>query len=114
MKKTMKELQTEADHYISQFKTGYFSPANQMLRLTEEVGELAREINHYFGPKKKKETEKTKELQEEMGDVLFVLIALANSLDIQLDAAFEDVLEKYRERDYDRFERVNERSAKNE
>ena len=44
--KTMKIMQQEVDDYIQQFKTGYFSPLGQMVRLTEEVGELAREVNH--------------------------------------------------------------------
>lgn len=52
--KTMKIMQQEVDDYIKQFKTGYFSPLGQLARLTEEVGELAREVNHYYGEKKKK------------------------------------------------------------
>lgn len=59
MMKTMKNMQTEVDDYIGQFKTGYFSPLANLARLTEEVGELAREINHYHGEKKKKR-QKTK------------------------------------------------------
>lgn len=47
-------MQVEVDDYINQFKTGYFSPLGQMARLTEEVGELAREINHHHGEKLKK------------------------------------------------------------
>ena len=53
----MHEMQKEVDAYISQFKTGYFSPLANLARLTEEVGELAREINHSHGEKKKKSTE---------------------------------------------------------
>ena len=52
--KTMNEMQNEVDEYIGQFKTGYFSPLANLARLTEEVGELAREINHYYGEKRKK------------------------------------------------------------
>ena len=59
--KTMKIMQQEVDDYIQQFKTGYFSPLGQIVRLTEEVGELAREVNHYYGEKPKKETEKPKQ-----------------------------------------------------
>ncbi len=57
---TMKDLQHEVDLYISQFKEGYFSPLAMLARLTEELGEFAREINHYYGekPKKTSETEK--------------------------------------------------------
>ena len=57
--KTMKIMQQEVDDYIQQFKTGYFSPLGQIVRLTEEVGELAREVNHYYGEKPKKETERS-------------------------------------------------------
>ena len=51
--KSMEQMQQEVDDYISQFKAGYFSPLANLARMTEEVGELAREINHHFGEKKK-------------------------------------------------------------
>ena len=51
--KSMEQMQREVDEYISQFKAGYFSPLANLARMTEEVGELAREINHYYGEKKK-------------------------------------------------------------
>lgn len=54
MEKSMQMMQQEVDNYISQFKAGYFSPLANLARLTEEVGELAREINHYHGEKQKK------------------------------------------------------------
>lgn len=101
----MKKMQQEVDQYIGQFKTGYFSPLGQLARLTEEVGELAREINHHYGEKQKKETEAAKEMEEELGDTLFVLISLANSLDIDLSEAFEQVMQKFSSRDTFRFER---------
>ena len=52
--KSMEQMQQEVDDYISQFKTGYFSPLANLARMTEEVGELAREINHHFGERKRK------------------------------------------------------------
>lgn len=52
--KSMVEMQREVDEYIGRFKTGYFSPLANLARLTEEVGELAREINHTYGEKKRK------------------------------------------------------------
>ncbi|MDU3266106.1 MAG: nucleotide pyrophosphohydrolase, partial [Staphylococcus sp.] len=55
--KSLNQMQKEVDDYISQFKAGYFSPLANLARLTEEVGELAREINHYYGEKQKKPTE---------------------------------------------------------
>ena len=55
--KTIQEMQAEVDQYISQFKEGYFSPLAMLARLSEELGELAREVNHYYGEKPKKATE---------------------------------------------------------
>ena len=57
MMKSLNQMQKEVDDYISQFKAGYFSPLANLARLTEEVGELAREINHYYGEKQKKQRE---------------------------------------------------------
>ncbi|EFV73887.1 MazG nucleotide pyrophosphohydrolase [Bacillus sp. BT1B_CT2] len=58
--KTMKDIQREVDEYIGQFKEGYFSPLAMMARLTEELGELAREINHHYGEKPKKKPNRKK------------------------------------------------------
>lgn len=101
----MKELQKEVDEYISQFKEGYFSPLAMLARLTEELGELAREINHYYGEKPKKSTEEEKAIEEELGDLLFVLICLANSLQIDLEEAHDLVMNKFRTRDKNRWTR---------
>ncbi|AIM15425.1 nucleotide pyrophosphohydrolase [Neobacillus sedimentimangrovi] len=103
--KAMKELQKEVDEYISQFKEGYFSPLAMLARLTEELGELAREINHYYGEKPKKSTETEKAIEEELGDLLFVLICLANSLQIDLEEAHDLVMNKFRTRDKNRWTR---------
>lgn len=105
MMKTMKNMQTEVDDYIGQFKTGYFSPLANLARLTEEVGELAREINHYHGEKKKKETEDENTIIAELGDNLFVLLCIANSLDIDMTESFDETMKKFNTRDKDRFER---------
>lgn len=101
----MNEIQRRVDEYIGQFKGGYFSPLGQMARLTEETGELAREINHHYGEKKKKSTEVEYSVKEELGDVLFVVISFANSLDIDLNEAFDLVMDKFETRDKNRFER---------
>ncbi|ESU30377.1 hypothetical protein G3A_22565 [Bacillus sp. 17376] len=104
-KKTMKELQQEVDSYISQFKEGYFSPLALTARMTEELGELAREVNHYYGEKPKKNDEKEKTIEEELGDMLFVMICFANSLNIDLEEAHNMVMEKFNTRDKDRWTR---------
>ncbi|WP_044749092.1 nucleotide pyrophosphohydrolase [Bacillus alveayuensis] len=109
MEKTMKQMQREVDEYIGQFKEGYFSPLAMLARLTEELGELAREVNHYFGEKPKKETEKEKAIEEEVGDLLFVLICFANSLGIDLEDAHDLVMEKFRTRDQNRWTRIEEK-----
>lgn len=106
--KTLDEMQQEVNNYISQFKTGYFSPLAQTVRLTEELGELAREINHHYGEKPKKSTEPKKTVEEELGDLLFVLICLANSLHIDMDSALCRVLDKFSTRDKDRWAKKNE------
>lgn len=106
--KTMKDLQQEVDAYISQFKEGYFSPLAMIARLTEELGELAREINHYYGEKPKKDSETEKSIEEETGDLLFVLICLANSLDIDLEKAHNTVMHKFNSRDKDRWTRIED------
>lgn len=106
MNKSMKEMQKDVNDYIGQFKAGYFSPLAQMARLTEEIGELAREVNHSYGEKTKKETEPPKEISEELGDVLFVVISMANSLDIDLTDSFNETMQKFSQRDRNRFERI--------
>ncbi len=106
--KTMKGMQKEVDAYISQFKEGYFSPLAMMARLTEEMGELAREVNHYYGEKPKKTTEKERTIEEELGDVLFVMICMANSLHIDLETAHNIVMDKFNTRDKDRWTRIEE------
>ncbi|NLP49213.1 nucleotide pyrophosphohydrolase [Bacillus sp. RO1] len=106
--KTMQEIQKEVDNYISQFKEGYFSPLAMLARMTEELGELSREVNHYYGEKPKKSTEKENTMEEELGDMLFVMICFANSLNIDLQEAHERVMEKFQTRDKDRWTRIEE------
>ncbi|OUK13947.1 nucleotide pyrophosphohydrolase, partial [Enterococcus faecium] len=94
--------QQEWDEYIQKFKVGYFSPLAQMARLTEEVGELAREVNHTYGEKSKKASEPVNSVAEELGDVLFVTMIMANSLNIDLTEVFEKNMEKFNQRDHNR------------
>ena len=104
-KRSLYSMQQEVDEYIQQFKVGYFSPLAQMARLTEEVGELAREVNHTYGEKSKKASEPVNSVAEELGDVLFVTMIMANSLNIDLTEVFEKNMEKFNQRDHNRFER---------
>lgn len=93
------EAQKLVDSWIQQFEEGYFPPLPMLARLTEEVGELAREINHQYGGKVPKPGEGAVTIREELGDVFFVVICLANSLGIDLGESLEMVMEKYRTRD---------------
>src|SRR5690554_5923885 len=97
----LKEIQAEVDRYISQFREGYFPPLVNLARLSEEVGELAREINHLHGPKRRKTDEPEGDLGLELADILFVLTVLANQHSIDLEESFARTLEKYRVRDAD-------------
>lgn len=101
----MKKIQNEVEAWVSQYKIGYFKPLEILARLTEEVGELARELNHRFGPKKKKASEETAEIGDEIADIIFTLTCLANSLDIDMDKHFKRVMDKCYGRDKDRWEK---------
>lgn len=105
--KTLKDIQIEVDDYISQFKEGYFSPLALMARMSEEVGELAREINHFYGEKPKKPDEADNSVEMELGDILFLLSCFANSLGIDLTEAHDKVMHKFNTRDANRWTRKN-------
>ncbi len=102
---TIADAQRSVDAWIGQFREGYWPPLANLARLIEEVGELAREINHVHGPKTKRAEEDDGDLALEIGDVLFVLVALANEQGVDLEDAFRRVLRKYEARDADRWER---------
>jgi NTP pyrophosphatase (non-canonical NTP hydrolase) len=104
----LKEAQARVDAWIGQFEEGYWPPLVNLARLTEEVGELARLMNHRFGPKRKKPDEAEQDLGEELADVLFVLLVIANQQGIDLAGALDGVLEKYRLRDSNRWTRKDE------
>ncbi len=100
------EAQQAVDAYVGQFKEGYWPPLSNLARLIEEVGELARELNHRYGHKPKKADEPEQDLGMELADILFVVIAIANEQKIDLQASFEAVLDKYQVRDPDRWTRL--------
>jgi NTP pyrophosphatase (non-canonical NTP hydrolase) len=102
---TISEAQRAVDAWIGQFREGYWPPLSNLARLVEEVGELARELNHRYGHKPKRADEPGQDLAIELADVLFVLIAIANEQKIDLEDAFDRVLEKYRARDATRWPR---------
>ncbi len=101
----LRDAQHRVDEWISQFEEGYWPPLANLARLMEEVGELARLVNHRFGNKPKKPDEGDQELAEELADVLFVILCMANEQGIDLDQAFDGVMDKYRARDGQRWAR---------
>jgi NTP pyrophosphatase (non-canonical NTP hydrolase) len=102
-------LQSRVDAWTSQFEEGYFHPLTNMARLSEEVGELAREVNHRFGQKTRKAEEPEGDLGMEMADILFVLICMANREGINLQEAFDQMMAKVETRDDARWTRKREK-----
>lgn len=103
---SLKDVQKQVDKWTGQFTPQYWPPLSILAHLAEETGELAREVDHRFGAKKKKATEDKAELGEEMADIIFTLACLANSQGVDLDKAFERVMkEKQYGRDSQRFQR---------
>ena len=100
---TFKQAQKIVDEWINQFEEGYWPPLAMLASLVEEVGELAREINHREKIKKKKEAEPRRDIGLEMADILFSLICLANHYKIDLEAKFRETVEKYSNRDLSRW-----------
>jgi len=90
-------MQAFVDAWIKQ-RGGYWSPLSQYARLAEEVGELGRELNFRFGDKPRTAKDASGSVMDELGDVLFIVILLANSLGIDLDSALNATLDKYARR----------------
>ena len=95
--------QTRVDRWVSQFEEGYFHPLTNVARLAEEVGELAREVNHRYGEKTKKPEEPVGDMAMELADILFVVICMANREGIDLEDAFDRMMAKVEARDDQRW-----------
>jgi NTP pyrophosphatase (non-canonical NTP hydrolase) len=95
----IKQAQEVVDTWIKEYGVRYFNELTNMAMLTEEVGEVARIIARRYGEQSEKESDKSKDLGDEMADVLFVLICLANQTGIDLDAALQRNLDKKTKRD---------------
>ena len=100
--KALGTLQQEVDEWIRTTGVRYFDPLTNMAMLTEEVGEVARVMARRYGEQSEKESDKTKMLGEELADVLFVVLCLANQTGTDLQAAWEQAMEKKTRRDADR------------
>ncbi|MDT8887499.1 nucleotide pyrophosphohydrolase [Aquirufa sp. LEPPI-3A] len=99
---TLEEAQAQVDQWIKTVGVRYFNELTNMAMLTEEVGEVARIIARRYGEQSEKESDKSKDLGDEMADVLFVLICLANQTGINLTEALAKNLDKKSIRDADR------------
>jgi NTP pyrophosphatase (non-canonical NTP hydrolase) len=102
-KKSIEDFQREVDDWVQTAGGGYWTAHANLARISEEVGELARLINHIYGPKPKKPTEASQELGEELADIIFAVICLANSEGIELQVSLEGVLSKVWSRDRNRY-----------
>ena len=99
---TIQEAQQQVDLWIKSHGVRYFNEMTNMAILTEEVGEVARIMARRYGEQSEKESDKSKDLGDEMADVLWVLICLANQTGVDLTQAFQKNLEKKTERDMNR------------
>ncbi|MBS1506198.1 MAG: nucleotide pyrophosphohydrolase [Bacteroidetes bacterium] len=102
MSVSLREAQAQVDEWIKTHGVRYFNELTNMALLTEEVGELARIIARRYGEQSEKESDKNKDLGDEMADVLWVLICLANQTGVDLTEAFQKNIEKKTARDKDR------------
>jgi NTP pyrophosphatase (non-canonical NTP hydrolase) len=98
----IKNAQQEVDNWIKKHGVRYFNELTNMAQLTEEVGEVARIIARRYGEQSEKESDKNKDLGEELADVVFVVLCLANQTGIDLQAAFDKKMDLKTNRDHDR------------
>ncbi len=108
----IKILQNQVDEWIKTIGVRYFNELTNMAMLTEEVGEVARIIARRYGEQSEKESDKSKDLGEELADVLFVTLCLANQTGVDLQSAFDKKMKVKTERDFDRHQ--NNEKLKNE
>ncbi len=99
---TIQEAQHKIDEWIKQHGVRYFNELTNMAILTEEVGEVARIMSRRYGEQSEKESDKNKKLDDELADVLFVLICIANQTGVNLEKALEENLTKKTMRDSER------------
>ena len=98
----IKNAQQDVDNWIKTHGVRYFNELTNMAQLTEEVGEVARIIARRYGEQSEKESDKNKDLGEELADVVFVVLCLANQTGIDLQAAFDKKMDLKTNRDHDR------------
>ena len=97
------DIQKQIDDLLQGYEKPYWGPLSNVARLAEEVGEVARVVNHRYGDKPKKLTESEDDLEDELADVLWTIICLANQESIDLDKGLQRAIDKLLVRDKDRF-----------
>ncbi len=102
---SLSDYQKHIDDELQKLEKPYWHPLSQFARIAEEVGELGRLLNHIYGDKPKKASESKQELPDEIADILFAVICVANSHDINLDDALEKAIDKLKDRDANRFKK---------
>lgn len=105
---SLQKYQQQIDDMLQNYEKPYWSPLSILARLTEETGEVARIINHKFGDKPKKPTEEHEDLADELADVLYTVICMANSQGIKLDEPLERAIAKLETRDVGRFKKKSQ------
>ncbi len=96
---SLKQAQTDVDNWIKEHGVRYFNELTNMAQLTEEVGEVARIIARRYGEQSEKESDKNKDLGEELADVIFVALCLANQTGVDLESAFYKKLDYHQNND---------------
>ncbi len=102
---SLQNYQQQIDDGVQQYAKPYWHPLSQLARLSEEVGEVARILNAKYGDKPKKPDEVHEDLADELADILYTVLALANSENIVLDEPMKRAINKLQTRDKDRFEK---------
>ena len=106
---TLYKTQEKVDIWAKQFESPYWPPLEQLARLAEEVGEVARELNHLYGTKKRKPSEPQANLGQELTDVIFTICCIANREGVNLSEEWEKMMEqKHYGRDNQRFDKKPE------
>ncbi len=106
-RKSLTQFQKDIDTWAQEHKKPYWEPLSIFARIAEETGELGRIINHLYGDKPKKDTEDPQDLAEEMADIVFAVLCLANREGIDMEKALEQVIRKAKTRDANRFSKLS-------
>lgn len=102
----IKDMQNQVNEWVSQFDPSYWPPLSIMAQISEETGELAKEINDLYGGRVKKKEDPKKEISSEICDIMFALICMANTHNIDLSKAWNEKNQQRFERDKDRYKKI--------